>query len=68
MVSDAITEEVVLSDRVKRLALSEEIWIEAILRATDDNADRHMYYKRIRNKGFDIFDQVRKLEELYMKC
>ncbi len=63
--SDCFSREAILTDLVRCVELSDEKWVKAILDAAESRADRSRYYEEIRQKGFDIREQVGFLEKIY---
>ena len=66
MISDAITEEVVLADGIKRLPLDEKVWIK---RLTDLSRTTGMRYLEnieiLQKKGYELRDQIKRIETGY---
>ncbi|BCJ93405.1 glycosyl transferase [Anaerocolumna cellulosilytica] len=66
--SDKISEQVRLTEQTEMLALEEgvSIWADRILSLYATNIDRHKGVKTILNRGYDIHDTVRQLEQIYL--
>lgn len=67
LASSAVPEEAVLTEHIERLPLIEEIWIKTILKMSKTS---HLRYSEnaimVRNAGYDLKDQIKRIEEGYM--
>lgn len=63
IVSDCITSEVQISALISRLPLDKETWVNNILKY--EKYDRSIYAEITRSAGFDLKDQILKIEERY---
>ena len=63
--SDRITEEVIISDLIKRLPLVEDLWIEEI--SNKNTVDRYSYQEITKCAGYDIRTQIKVIEAEYLK-
>ena len=68
IVSDSITEEADLTDNVFHVPNHADMWIKRINECARSNYDRNGYGDVIRKKGYDIYDQITVLENLYEQC
>lgn len=68
VISDAITEEVMITDHIKKLSLNidAEQWGDMALEYKDI-VERKEYNKELNQAGFNISTTVKVLEDLYMK-
>ncbi len=66
--SDRVTDEVLLSPRAQRISLRADNaeWAGAILGAKRAEADRNQGAETVRQAGYDIRREARKLEEIYL--
>ena len=66
--SDRVTDEVLLSPRAQRISLRADNaeWAGAILGAKRAEADRTQGAETVRQAGYDIRREARKLEEIYL--
>ncbi len=66
--SDRVTDEVLLSPRAQRISLRADNaeWAGAILGARRAEADRNHGAETVRQAGYDIRREARKLEEIYL--
>ncbi|MBQ3955942.1 MAG: glycosyltransferase family 1 protein [Clostridia bacterium] len=66
--SDRVTDEVLLSPRAQRISLRADLadWAGAILGAKRAEADRNQGAETVRQAGYDIRREARKLEEIYL--
>ena len=66
--SDRVTDEVLLSPRAQRISLRADnaAWAGAILGARRAEADRNQGAETVRQAGYDIRREARKLEEIYL--
>ena len=69
ILSDVITQEVKLTDKVKYISLQEspEKWAQEINNIEIKENERKDAYKIIQERGFDIKETVRRTEEIYLK-
>jgi len=67
--SDRVTDEVLLSPNARRISLdaSDADWAKEILKENRSAADRASGSERIRRAGYDICEEARKLQDLYLK-
>ena len=70
VVSSAIQDEAIISDRVQRLEINPPqiqatIWADAILQATKIKADREIYSHLTAEAGFDIQRAANMLQDFY---
>lgn len=65
VVSDIITKEVLISDLIQSIPLEQERWVEELNKIKVVN--REEYAEIIREVGFDIKEQILKLENLYLE-
>lgn len=63
---DAVPSEAAVTDNFISLSLDDELWIEEIIRWRE-GYERSILKQQIRKAGFDIRDQVRKLENKYLE-
>lgn len=65
VVADTISKDLKITDRVTFLSLEKppEYWADCVLKEVV--ADRQIYAELVRNKGYDIIDSVKKLNELF---
>ena len=67
LVSCEVTEEALLTNNIRRLPLIEEIWIKTILKMSKTS---HLRYSEnaimVRDAGYDLKDQIKRIEEGYM--
>lgn len=67
LASDSITEEVALTDSLYRLPLDEEKWINEIIFISESHRQRFiMNADVLRRCGYDLKDQIKKIEEGYL--
>lgn len=68
VVSDAVTEEVALTDLVRFVSLAEpdEVWADAILAARTDDT-RHSRIDELRAAGYDSAQVAQEMQELYLQ-
>lgn len=64
--SDTVTKEIKVTDYVRFLSLEKEAWEKAILQSTD-LYKREDSIEKVRNAGYDIELQIKKIEEQYEK-
>lgn len=69
LVSDRVTREMDLAGLIRFLPLDEDVscWSDAILHA-QPMSDRSGYARRVKEAGYDIADQARRLEEFYLRA
>jgi len=67
IISDCVSEEAAFSSRIKRLPLEQIEWISALEELTDAGFDRNEGVNIIRNAGYDVWQQAKVLESLYMQ-
>lgn len=66
LASDTITEEIKLTESIQMLPLDEEKWINAILLHAEAQKERHIWNTDLlREQGYDIKDQIKRIEEGY---
>lgn len=63
--SDVITTEVKVTDNVKFLPLDENVWTEAIINGFNGSFKRESNLEVLRNAGYDIKLQIKKVEKGY---
>ena len=70
VISDAIPQEVCLTDLVKCLSLKEspETWADAVIKQATLSRDRTIYSQQIATAGYDIKDNVNWLQDFYLAC
>lgn len=66
LVSDYVTNEADITGNVQYLPLDEEVWVKEILKASA-GYDRINTDTVVRNAGYDIRDQIKILENLYLE-
>ncbi len=66
LVSDHVTNEADITGNVQYLPLDEEVWVREILKASA-GYDRINTDTMVRNAGYDIRDQIKVLENLYIE-
>lgn len=68
IISDKIPNETRLSDLVEVIPLNapKDVWVESVLRNNRATENRHNYYKKIVNKGYDIKENVKWIEQFYL--
>ena len=64
--SDMITDEVELTDRIFRLPLDKDIWVNKIL-SLNESYERKDRTLEIREKGYDIKSQIKNIEKEYRR-
>ncbi len=69
ILSDRVTDEVLLSPMARRVSLraDDAEWAKAILAARQSAADRALGKDIVRQAGYDIHAEARKLQELYLE-
>ena len=67
--SDNVTDEIVLSPSAQRISLQADDaeWARAILTARQPEADRRQGIDIVRQAGYDIHEEAKKLQEIYLK-
>ena len=67
--SDRITDEVLLSPEVRRIPLGADDaeWAREIIAAKQSEANRNQGMDVVRQAGYDIHEEARKLEEIYLE-
>ena len=66
LLSDRITSDICLSEKVKLIPIeSEDSWIREMLKIKNENYNRQYSEKILIEKGFDISESIQKLEQLY---
>ena len=67
--SDPVTDEVLLSPQARRISLRADNaeWARAILAAKRPDADRSQGTDLVRRSGYDIHEEARKLQEIYLE-
>lgn len=63
IVSDAITDEAVLTDLVTKVPLNEDLWLKQLLLGI--NRERAGYHEILAKAGYDFNTQIMELEKLY---
>lgn len=72
LLSDTVTDEVIVTDLVRTLPLRQEAWTQAMLAAakapggTDKHSDRASYAEKVAQAGYDIKEESRKMQEYYL--
>lgn len=68
VISDTITKQVNLTDLVEQLSLEEppHVWAEKVL-SHREKYNRNNAYQEIVNKGFDIIDESKRLQSIYIE-
>ena len=64
LASDTITQEVAITENVKRLPLDTELWLERIVELSAGYERKDMY-EVITAAGYNMKDQIKQMEELY---
>ena len=66
--SDTITDEIILSDRAVRLSLeqSDEVWAKELIRLGTADRDRAEGRSVVRSAGYDIVEETKRLQEIYV--
>lgn len=69
ILADTITKEVKFSENVKYLSLNESTttWANEINNMLNKGENRELAYENVKEKGFDIKDTAKKIEEIYLK-
>lgn len=69
VVADSITKQSALTDNIQFLSLSEDKgkWIKEINRKRNVE-NREIYSSIVKDKGFDISDSSKRVEEFYLSC
>lgn len=69
VISDTITKQVEVTDLIHYCRLDSQYteWIEKIERLGNEPKERQKYYEMVKDKGFDIGDCTRELENIYLK-
>lgn len=67
--SDKVTDEIVLSEGAQRIALSADDaeWVRAIMAAKNSASDRAKGADIVRKAGYDIREEARKLQDIYLE-
>ena len=67
--SDRVTDEILLSPEARRISLraDDAEWAGAIVAAIQSGTDRHQGKDIIRQAGYDIHAEARKLQDLYLE-
>lgn len=65
LVSDTITRETRITDRIEFLPLKMETWCDRLLLTEKDVGDRERYADQVRKSGYDIKEYIKVLESLY---
>lgn len=66
LASDLITNEVCITKNIKQLANIKNVWIEEISNLIKGYERKNMY-EEITNSGYNIKEQIKKVEKLYME-
>ena len=67
--SDRVTDEVLLSPGAHRISLeaSDDVWAEEILTAKQPETDRALGADVVRQAGYDIREEAKKLQQIYLQ-
>ena len=67
--SDRITDEILLSPEARRISLQldDAEWVKAIMTAARTETDRTQGMNIVRQAGYDIHEEARKLQEIYLE-
>lgn len=67
--SDGVTEEAIFSDNAIRVALkaTDDVWCEKMNMALNRKVDRAGGMAIVKNAGYDIFSEAKRIENLYLK-
>lgn len=67
--SDKVTDEILLSPQALRISLEADDteWVNALLAARQQKADRNQGIDIVREAGYDIHEEAKKLQEIYLK-
>ena len=67
--SDVVPRETKITDLIQYISLQEEIhtWIEAVLKCKEQAKVRHSHIKEAQKEGYDIKEEAKKLQNLYIK-
>ncbi|MBR0131218.1 MAG: glycosyltransferase family 1 protein [Firmicutes bacterium] len=67
--SDKVTDEILLSPQAQRISLEADDteWVNALLAARQQKADRNQAIDIVREAGYDIHEEAKKLQEIYLK-
>ena len=67
--SDRVTDEVLLSPKARRVSLAAEdaVWAKEITAARCSDAERTKGMEIVRKAGYDIHEEARKLQEIYLE-
>ena len=68
LISDSVTQEIVLTDRVKQMSLksSADMWAKETMKMI--TRERTDCVETIKSAGYDIYDLSRRMENFYMRC
>lgn len=66
LISDTITNECKITDLVTFLPLETQVWVNEMVQCSNEYKRKNMS-DEIKNKGFDIRFEAKKLEDLYLK-
>lgn len=70
LMSDTVTDEVILTDLVQTMSLQKSAgsWAERALEMAEKLPDRSCYAQQIRSAGYDVEQSARWLTEFYLSC
>ena len=71
LMSDTVTDEVILTDLVRTMSLREDAhsWAgQALKMATEQSPDRSSYAQQIRSAGYDVEQSAKWLAFVYLSC
>lgn len=70
LMSDTVTDEVILTDLVRTMSLHEDAhsWAQRALEMAEQSPDRSSYAHQVRSAGYDVEQSAKWLTEFYLSC
>ncbi|QOQ78665.1 glycosyltransferase [Aerococcus urinaeequi] len=69
LMSDTITDEVIVNKNARQLSLSNTAknWAETLVKLVDSTKERNSFAEIVENEGFSVNDEITKIENIYLK-